>query len=318
MRIAIIGTGGLGGYFGAQLAKAGEDVTFVARGEHLEAIRRHGLRIDSGHAPVLVHPANATDAIEEIGPVDLVLISVKLWDTDEIARRVGPHVSEDATVISLQNGVSKDNILRRYVPAEALIGGVSYISAAIASPGVVRHDGNLAKIVLGEFEGRRSARVVRIFELFSSAGVDVELSSSISEDIWKKFVFLVGLSSVTSATRQPVGRLRSRERTRKLLRDAMAEVVQVGRARGIRLPAEYADQQIAFVDTLPELMTSSMLTDLLRGNRLELPWLGESVTDMAGQLGVPTPVNELLAAVLDPYVNGDSPGAADGWRAPTE
>lgn len=317
MRIAIIGTGGLGGYFGAQLAKAGEDVTFVARGEHLEAIRRHGLRIDSGHAPVLVHPADATDAIEEIGPVDLVLISVKLWDTDEVARRVGPQVSGGSTVLSLQNGVSKDHILRRYVPADSLIGGVSYISAVIASPGVVRHDGTLAKIVLGEFDGRRSARVVRIFQLFSNAGVDVELSSSISEDIWKKFVFLVALSSVTSATRQPVGVLRNRERTRKLLRDAMAEVVQVGRARGIRLPAEYADEQIEFVDTLPEPMTSSMLADLLRGNRLELPWLGESVTDMAGQLGVPTPVNELLAAVLDPYVNGDAPGPGAGWRAPT-
>lgn len=304
MRIAIIGTGGVGGFIGAQVARVGGDVIFIARGEHLEAIRRDGLRIDSGHAPALIHPANATDAIEEIGPVDLALITVKLWDTDEIARRVGSQLSEGSTVLSLQNGVSKDHILRNHIPADALIGGVVYISAAIAAPGVVRHEGTLARIVLGEFDGRRSDRVLRILELFTNAGIDAELSTSISEDIWKKFVFLVGLSSVTSATRQPVGVLRSRVRTRKLMHEAMAEVVRVGRARGVRLPAGYADEQIAFVDTLPERMTSSMLTDLLRGERLELPWLGESVMDMAGQLGVPTPVNELLAAVLDPYVNG--------------
>jgi len=305
MRIAIIGTGGVGGYFGAQLAARGEDVIFIARGEHLDAIRRDGLRVESEHAPAHIYPVNATDVIEEIGPVDLALVGVKLWDTDEVGRRLAPHLSRDSTVISLQNGVSKDDILRGHLPATALIGGVCYISAAIKSPGVIRHDGSLARIILGEFDGRRSDRAMQIFECFISAGIDAELSTSISEMIWEKFVFLVGLSSVTSATRQPVGVLRHRERTRRLLRDTMAEVVRVGRARGIRLSAEYADQQIEFIDTLPEQMASSMLTDLLRGRRLELPWLGESVAEMARQLGVPTPVNELLAAVLDPYVFGE-------------
>jgi 2-dehydropantoate 2-reductase len=305
MRIAIIGAGGVGGYFGAQLALCGEDVIFIARGEHLEAIQHNGLRIVSDHAPALIHPVNATDAIEEIGAVDLAVIGVKLWDTDEVGRRLAPHLSQDSTVLSLQNGVSKDVILRRCIPSSALIGGVSYLSAAIASPGVIKHDGSLARIVLGEFDGQRSDRAMRIVESFVKAGVDAEVSTSISEVIWEKFVFLVGLSSVTSATRQPLGVLRRRERTRRLLRDAMAEVVRVGRARGIRLPAAYADQQIEFIDTLPERMSSSMLDDLLRGRRLELPWLGQTVADMAQQLGVPTPVNELLAAVLDPYVSGE-------------
>ena len=305
MRIAIIGSGGVGGYFGAQLAARGEDVIFLARGLHLEAMRRSGLRVESEHAPAHIFPVNATDVIEEIGPVDLALVGVKLWDTDEVGRRLAPQLSRESTVLSLQNGVGKDEILRQHLPASALIGGVCYISAAIASPGVIRHDGSLARVVLGEFDGHRSERALRIFECFTSAGVDAELSTSISEMIWEKFVFLVGLSSVTSATRQPVGILRRRERTRRLLRDTMAEVVRVGRARGIRLPAAYADQQLAFIDTLPERMTSSMLHDLLRGSRLELPWLGESVAEMARQVGVPTPVNELLVAVLDPYVSGE-------------
>jgi 2-dehydropantoate 2-reductase len=306
MRIAIIGSGGLGGYFGAQLAAHGQDVTFIARGEHLEAMRRHGLRVQSDHAPTVIHPIHATDAIEEIGQVDLALVGVKLWDTDEIGRRLAPHLPSDAAVLSLQNGVTKDDILRSHLSPDSLIGGVSYISATIASPGVIKHDGSLARIVLGEFDGRRSERAMRIFEAFTNAGIDAELSTSIPESIWQKFVFLVAVSSVTSATRQPVGVLRRRERTRRLLHDSMAETVRVARARGIRLPADYADQQIEFIDTLPDRMTSSMLNDLLRGQRLELPWLGESVVTMARQLGVPTPVNELLAAVLDPYVNGAS------------
>ena len=305
MRIAIIGTGGVGGYFGAQLAAHGHDVVFVARGEHLEAMRDSGLRVESEHAPAHIYPINATDAIEEIGPVDLALVGVKLWDTEEIGQQLAPQLAAGSTVLSLQNGVSKDDILRRYLPPTALLGGVCYISAAIAAPGVIRHDGSLARVVLGEFDGRRTERAMRIFEAFVRAGVDAELSTAISEVIWEKFVFLVGLSSVTSATRQPVGVLRARDRTRWLLREAMAEVVRVARARGVRLPAAYAEQQINFIDTLPEQMSSSMLNDLLRGRRLELPWLGESVVTMAERLGIPTPINELLTAVLDPYVSGE-------------
>lgn len=304
MRIAIIGTGGVGGYFGAQLAASGEDVIFIARGEHLEAMRSRGLTVESDHAPAHISPANATDVIEEIGPVDLALIGVKLWDTDEVGRRLARHLSRGSAVLSLQNGVTKDEILRRHLPDSVLIGGVCYISAAIASPGFIRHDGSLARIILGEFDGQRTDRAVRIVQHLVRAGVDAQLSTSISEVIWEKFVFLVALSSVTTATRQSVGILRRRERTRRLLRDTMAEVVRVGRARGIRLPAGYADQQMEFIDTLPDHMASSMLNDLLRGGRLELPWLGESVVDMARQLGIPTPVNELLSAVLDPYVAG--------------
>ncbi|SFD00259.1 ketopantoate reductase [Nocardioides terrae] len=306
MRIGIIGAGGVGGYFGAQLAAHGQDVTFVARGRHLEAMRTTGLRIESESAPAHLFPVDVTDSVEELGDVDVAAIGVKLWDTDEIGRRLGPHLRPDATVLSLQNGVNKDDILRAYLPAQTLIGAVCYISAKIAAPGIIKHDGTLARMVLGEFDGRCTERTMRLFEAFIRAGVDAELSTSMSEVVWKKFVFLVGLSSVTSATRQPVGVLRRRERTRQLLHDAMDEVVRVARARGIRLPSDFAGRQMEFVDTLPPGMTSSMLNDLLHGQRLELPWLGQSVVAMARELGVPTPVNDLLAAVLDPYVEGAS------------
>lgn len=304
MRIAIIGTGGVGGYFGAQLAASGEDVVFIARGEHLAAMRRNGLRVESAHAPAHIAPVNATASIEDIGPVDLALVGVKLWDTAQIAARLAPQLRPGATVLSLQNGVTKDEILAKSLPQTSLIGGVCYISAAIESPGVIRHDGALARVVLGEFNGRRTERAVRVVEAFTKAGVDTELSTTIRSTIWSKFVFLVGLSSVTAATRQPVGVLRRGEPTRRLLRDAMAECVRVGRACGVELPDSYADEQLAFIDTLPEQMGSSMLHDLLNGKRLELPWLGRSVVEKGRELGIPTPVNEVLTAVLDPYVTG--------------
>ena len=306
MRIAIIGAGGVGGYFGGQLAAHGQDVIFLARGEHLEAMRRTGLRIEGDSARRHLYPVTAMDYGEDIGTVDLAIVAVKLWDTEEVARRLGPHLRPDATVLSLQNGVTKDAILRSHLPPDALLGAVGHVSAKITSPGTIKLDGDLPKVVLGEFDGGCSDRVMRIFEIFTKAGVDAELSKSITEAIWQKFVFLAVLSSVTSATRQPVGVLRMREPTRHLLHDATEEIVRVARARGIRLPADFTQTQMRFVDTLPDRMASSMLTDLLRGRRLELPWLGQSVVDMAHQLGVPTPTHKFLCAVLNPYVDGEA------------
>jgi 2-dehydropantoate 2-reductase len=304
MRIAVIGAGGVGGYLGAQLAASGQDVVFVARGEHLVAMQRRGLRIDSARAPEHLNPVQVTDSFADLGQIDLALIAVKLWDTNEVAQLITPCLAPDGVVLSLQNGVKKDEILRSHVQPDQLIGGVCYISAVIESPGVIRHEGLLARVILGEFDGSCSERVMRIFEALNGHAVDVELSSAISEAIWRKFVFLVGLSSVTSATRQSIGVLRERERSRELLHDVMSEVVRVARARGIRLAADFADQQLEFIDTLPERMGSSMLNDLMRGRRLELPWLGNSAVEMARALCMPTPANDVLAAVLDPYVDG--------------
>lgn len=306
MRIVVVGAGGVGGYFGAQLAAHGHDVTFVARGPHLAAMRSDGLRIESDHAPVHVAAADlsATDDLGALETADLVIIAVKLWDTEDVARRLVRLAASGAAVVSLQNGVQKDDDLRRHLPAASLLGGACYISAAIERPGVVRHNGALARIVFGEHDGADSPRARAIQDALTGSGIETELSSEIAGVLWRKFVFLVGLSSVTSATRQPIGVIRRTPPTRALLHDVMAEVVALGRARGVDLPEEYAEEQVAFCDTLPESMSSSMLHDLLHGHRLELPWLGGGVVSMAAEAGVPVPANAVLAAVLAPSVDG--------------
>jgi 2-dehydropantoate 2-reductase len=236
--------------------------------------------------------------------LDLVLIGVKLWDTDAVGRQIAPLLRQDSTVLSLQNGVTKDDILRRHVPHTALMGATCYISAAIEAPGVIKHNGALARIVFGEFDGQRTARATRVLNVLLDSGIDAQLSTSVEEVLWEKFAFLVGLSAVTSTTRQPVGVIRAQPRTREMLQEVMAEVVRVGRARGVQLPADFADQQMAFIDTLPHEMTSSMLNDLENGRRLELPWLSDSVVEMGREAGIATPRNEILGALLSPYVDG--------------
>ncbi|MGN6252518.1 MAG: ketopantoate reductase family protein [Marmoricola sp.] len=308
MRIAVIGAGGVGGYFGGQLAAAGHDVTFIARGRQLEALRTHGLRVLSDHAPVHLDAVEVTDDLAATAGAEVVVIAVKLWETATIARELAAVGGATPAILSLQNGVKKDDELRAALPDAEIWGGLCYISAAIEAPGVIRHNGALARIVFGSYAGAGSERARDFEQALRDAGVEVEHSAEIEEALWRKFVFLVGLSSVTSVARQPIGVLRGHEASRRLLRDVMAEVVDVARLRGVLLPADYADEQVAFCDTLPAQMSSSMLHDLTHGQRLELPWLGGGVVTMGEQVGVPTPVNRALAAALAPYVEGRPAG----------
>ncbi len=304
MRIAILGSGGVGGYFGGRLAAAGADVTFIARGAHLDAIRRHGLRITSPRGDAHVVNPKAVETVADLGPVDLVLVGVKLWDTETVARNLVPVAAKGAAVLSLQNGVEKDDVLRRHVPADAVMGGVCYIAATIAEPGVIAHSGAMQRLVFGEYGGARSARGEALLAACADAGIDAEFSDAIERLIWEKFVFLVGLSGTTSLYRQPVGPIRENAEQRALLLDAMREVVAVGRAKGVPLAPDYAEGRLAFCDTLPAGMTSSMATDLARGNRLELPWLSGGVVEMGATLGVPTPANRRIAETLAPFADG--------------
>lgn len=304
MKIAILGSGGVGGYFGARLAAAGIDVTFIARGAHLAAIRQNGLRLNSPRGDAHIAPAKAVETIAEAGPVDLVLVGVKLWDTEAVARELTPVAARGAAILSLQNGVQKDETLRRHVPAEAIIGGVCYIAATIAEPGVIAHSGTLQRLVFGEYGGLRSARGAAFLEACLKAGIDAEFSDAIERLIWEKFVFLVGLSGTTSMFRQPIGPIREDAEKRAMLLAAMRETVAVGRAKGVPLPADYAEGRLAFCDTIPAAMTSSMQTDLARGNRLELPWLSGGVVEMGAALGIPTPVNRTIAETLAPHAQG--------------
>ena len=306
MKIAILGSGGVGGYFGGRLAAAGVDVTFVARGAHLAAIRRDGLRLVSPRGDIHVASAKAVETIADAGPVDLVLVGVKLWDTEAVARELAPAAERGAAILSLQNGVQKDDALRRHVPAEAVMGGVCYIAATISAPGVITHGGMMQRLIFGEYGGARSTRGTAFLDACTRAGIDAESSDAIERLIWEKFVFLVGLSGATSMFRQSIGPVREDADKRALLLAAMRETVAVGRARGVTLSADYADTRLAFCDTLPATMTSSMQTDLARGNRLELPWLSGGVVEMGAALGIPTPVNRSIADTLAPYVQGQS------------
>ncbi|RBP15581.1 ketopantoate reductase [Roseiarcus fermentans] len=298
MRIAIMGAGGVGGYFGGRLAKGGADVVFIARGATLATLLKDGLRIRSQLGDLHLPKVVASDDARKLGRVDLVLLGVKLWDTEAAARAVAPLVSGETAVVSFQNGVDKDDILRGVLGDDAIIGGVSYIAASIAEPGVIAHTGTMQRLVFGEYDGRRSARCQAFLEACKRANIEAELSGDIQRAIWEKFVFLVGLSATTATMRATIGPIRSNPQTRAFLLDVMREVVQVGRARGVGLAADYAESRLAFCDTLPETMTSSMAVDMERGNRLETPWLSGGVVRLGAAVGAATPLNRAIADIL--------------------
>ncbi len=297
MRIAIMGSGGLGGYFGARLCGGGSEVHFIARGRHLEAIRAEGLRIE-GPAPMVVNPANATDDPRTIGVVDFVLVCVKLWDTDEALDQIRPLAGPDTTIISFQNGVLNDDNLRAKFPAAQIMGGVGYVAATIDRPGVIRQTGPMQRLIFGEFDGSRSERGEALLAACLAGGINAELSTDILREIWQKYVFLVGLSGTTTTMRKRIGPIRENPQTRAFLLDVMREVVAVGRAQGVALPEDYAEVRLRLADEVAHDMTSSMHYDLERGNRLEVRWLSGGVVELGAANGVPTPLNRAIADIL--------------------
>ncbi|MGB6657829.1 MAG: 2-dehydropantoate 2-reductase [Xanthobacteraceae bacterium] len=304
MRIAIMGSGGVGGYFGAGLANGGAEVTFIARGAHLAAMRANGLAIDSAHEPLHLPKVNATDDPRSIGPVDIVLFSVKLWDTESAARSLLPIVRPHTGIISFQNGVQKDEILRQVFRADAVMGGVAYMATTIGRPGVITQTGTIQRIVFGEYDGKHSQRAEALLAAGKAGGIDAEISDDIRRAIWEKVSFLVGLSGSTTSMRLPLGPIRSNPRTRQFLLDLMRETVAVGRAQGVKLPDDFAEQRLGFIDGLPADMTSSMHHDLERGRPLEVRWLSGGVAERGAKIGVPTPVNRAVHDLLALYENG--------------
>lgn len=304
MRITIMGSGGVGGYFGGRLAQAGHEVSFVARGAHLQALRKHGLKVLSPLGDLHLPQVRVFENPADVGAADFVLFGVKLWDTVDAAQLLWPLLGEDTVVVSFQNGVVKDDILRHELGAKHVAGGVGYIAASIEQPGVIRHNGQMQRLVFGEFDGSESPRMKAFAAACSEAGITNELSPRIRHAQWEKFVFLVGLSATTTLARLPIGRIRSHPRAHAFLHDVMDEVVKVARAEGVALPPEYAENRLAFADGLPETMTSSMHHDLERGNRLELPWLSGDVVERGRRLGVPTPCNRAVVDILSLHAEG--------------
>ncbi|MGQ0524385.1 MAG: ketopantoate reductase family protein [Betaproteobacteria bacterium] len=306
MKIAIMGSGGVGGYFGARLAQSGCDVSFIARGTHLAAIREHGLKVESQLGDIHLPGVKVTEDPRTIGPVDLVLFSVKLRDTEAAAQSIRPLFGPDTGIVSFQNGVQKDDILRGVFGDRPVMGGVAYIATAIGRPGVIKHTGTLQRLVFGEYDGQRSGRAEAFLAACLKGGIDAQLSDDIRRQIWEKFVFLVALSGTTTTMRRPIGPIRENPQTRRFLLDIMREAVKVGRAHGVALPEDYADQRLAFCDSLPEDMTSSMHHDLERGNPLEVQWLSGGVVQLGEKAGIPTPANRAVWDILALHAGGRS------------
>ena len=304
MKIAIMGSGGVGGYFGARLAATGNDVTFIARGAHLDAMRNVGLRVQSPLGDVHIDPADATDDPAEVGPVDIVLFATKLYDTEIAGELCKPLISADTAVISLLNGLDSEEQLSRRRGAEHVVGGVAHISAGIAKPGVIQHHWDFARIGFGELDGQNSGRLQAFLAAATAAKIDAQLYDDINVAIWQKFILMASFSAITALTRLPAGPIRDNPETWDLMQEAAREAGAVARAHGVKLAENAVEDVLKIMGTVPDTMKASMLMDLERGKRLELEWLSGAVCRLGRQLGVETPVHRLVLAALMPYVNG--------------
>jgi len=304
MRIAIMGSGGVGGYFGARLAQAGNDVAFIARGRHLAAMRANGLAIRSVLGDMTIPRPAVTDDPAGLAPADIVLFAVKLWDTEGAAKAVLPLLATGGVVVPFQNGVESIERIGAIVGADRVMGGVAYIAATIGEPGVIAHTGTMARLRFGPVEPSQRKTAEALLASCQGAGIDAELSNDIRRALWEKFAFLSAFSGLTSVARQPLGVLRGDPDLRATLEAAIRETWSVGRAKGVALTDDFVTQQMKFTDGLPAQMKSSMLNDLEAGNRIEAPWLAGAVARMGRAMGIATPVNATLFAALKPYCAG--------------
>ncbi len=309
MKIAVMGAGALGCYYGGRLLQAGRDVSFVARGAHLEALKREGLRIESPLGDAHLPKINATSDPGDIGPVDMVFFLVKLYDTEDAAQVMSPLLGPETAVVSFQNGIDGWQRIGSLVGEDRVIGGLAVIPADIKAPGVVRHNGPFAKLVFGEFDGRISERCQALAATLDVDGIEALLVDNIDVRIWEKLVILSALSAITTLTRLPIGAILAEERSRALFRAAIDETHAVGRKACPALGESVADKSFAFAEQMPRHMRASMLDDLERGKRLELDDLSGAVVRLGKAHGVPTPVHAMVQAALSPYRNGQAASA---------
>ena len=304
-----MGAGGVGGYFGARLQQAGHEVAFIARGRHLEALKKDGLRLTSplGDARLDI---KVFQEPKEAGIADVVLFAVKLWDTETAAERLRPVIGPQTVVIPFQNGVESGDRLRKVLPPECVMGGSAYIATRIAAPGLIEHTGTMARLRFGVLRPEQRSAADRFLAACREAGINAELAEDIVLVNWEKFVFLVGLSSATAVARAPIGTVRADPDLRWLFEQAMRETWRLGRACSVALPDDFVEKQLSFADTLPEGMRASLLHDLEAGGKLEAPWLCGAVARMSAERGMEAPVNRAVYAALKPFVDGAARQAA--------
>jgi 2-dehydropantoate 2-reductase len=301
MRIAVFGTGGVGGYFGGRLAQAGEEVIFIARGEHLQAMRDYGLKVDSVKGDFVIQPVQVTADPAEVGPVDVVLVGVKTWQTLEAAQAIRPLIGPDTFVLPLQNGVEAPAQLAEILGAEYVIGGLCGLISFIAGPGHIRHAGADPFIHFGELDNRTSERVERLRQAFAkSIGVTVEVPPNIQVALWRKFLLIVSWSGIGAITRSPIGVFRSIPQTQQMLHEVMQEVFNVAHAHNIALPDDVFEKTLAFMDSVPPSGTASMQRDIMEGRPSELESQNGAVVRLGQAVGVETPLNAFIYHSLLP------------------
>ena len=304
MKIAVMGAGAIGGYFGGRLAQTGFDVSFIARGAHLDVIRKNGLKVLSPLGDFTIHPATVTDDPAEVGPVDVILFMVKNYDTLRAAEQIRPLVGPDTAIIPFQNGVEARAMLSNVLGSRHVLGGVAFIPASIQEPGVIKHNAELAKLVFGEFDKQITPRAVAFLDALEKAEVAGEISADISMVLWSKLMFLTSMSAINCITRQPAGLVQSDEETIALYIDAMREVAAVAAANGVSLGEEAIANNMALAHSFPPNNKTSMFQDLEAGRRLEIDYLSGAVVRLGRKKGIETPIHRTAWVAIKPWING--------------
>jgi len=293
MKIAIIGTGGVGGYFGGKLARAGNDVTFLARGRHLKAIQQHGLTIRSIKGDFKISPAKATDSIKTIGKADLIILAIKAWQIEDIAKDLNNIADRETVILPLQNGVSTADELKEYIRPENIIGGLCRIISKIESPGVINHTGVEPEIVFGELDNSATERIHKIKAVFDRADIKAKISDDIIADLWKKFIPIC-VSGLLAVTGTNYGELRELSETRQLMIELIEEIYKLSQKAGISIEKSFTKKAIAFIDSFPYDSTSSLTRDVKEGKPSEIEYQNGTVVKLAKKYGVKTPVNKFV------------------------
>jgi 2-dehydropantoate 2-reductase len=298
MKIAAMAAGAVGSYFGGRMQAAGHDVAYIARRAHLDALRKDGLKIQSTHGDLHLPKVNATPDPKEVGPVDIVLFAVKLWDTETAAELAKPLVGPNTRVITLQNGVDSYERVSAVLGKEVTIPGTAYIAAVLGGPGVMLHTSKFATMRCGAIDGTPDAKLNAFVEAAKAAGIDIQPQDDMNRERWQKFIFLSSMAGVNCMMRQPIGKVLADPDTRAFYKRLMQECLAVGQKSGAKVPSSWVDDRMTFSDNAPPGMKASMLHDLEAGNRLELDWLTGKVVSLGKELGVPTPASEAVYAAV--------------------
>ena len=293
MKIAIIGSGGVGGYFGGKIAKAGFEVTFLARGEHLKAMQTHGLTVKSTLGDFQVDSVKATDKIQDIGKVDLIVLAIKAWQVKDVSAELSSIMTDTSVILPLQNGVSTIDDLREHISAGRILSGLCRIISKIEAPGVINHFGVTPTIVFGEVDNSRTERVQKIKDIFDQSGINCNISKDINTDLWKKFISIC-VSGLLAITKTTYGELRELKETRQIMIELLNEIYQLSEKAGIQIEPGFLEKTISFIDTFPYDTTSSLTRDVWEGKPSEIEYQNGTVVRLGEKYGVDTPINKFV------------------------